>query len=458
MRESRNRWRALVALGADIAFETDRDGRFVMLYPETVLGWQAARLIGTPARRPCWRSRPPEPPVRPAGRQRRCSIPFNGRLAPAASGRVWLRHADGTAACLLLSSEPIADPAGGVRGHRHRHHGAGSPRCAAGLGSAAAGECVAHPGAHARCVAARAVAGPGTRGAGRGRRWPRARRCSCWRHRTRCCLAQQARMPGAANPVSPGPATRAGPGARTWARHFPRWANAPAVAGWFTLAWHGTVASARCCWKPPPMCPTSAAVEPDRSRNPDCRCCCARKSDRFGATAVLALWREAPGLERRRDRSRPGSPAGHPANDRGRSRSSARSARQSRCRPAHRPAQPARLRDRSCARRFDRLDRDGLYGTLLVVGLDGLRRLNAEGGRLRRATPPWSPPAAALNNGVRPTDVTARLSGDLFALWLDGADHFAAAERAEVLARSGVLLAARNDGARAGKGPERNRA
>ena len=39
---------------------------------------------------------------------------------------------------------------------------------------------------------------------------------------------------------------------------------------------------------------------------------------------------------------------------------------------------------------------------------------------------------------MRPTDLVARLGGDIFAIWLDGADQFAAAERAEALARSGV--------------------
>jgi diguanylate cyclase (GGDEF)-like protein len=38
---------------------------------------------------------------------------------------------------------------------------------------------------------------------------------------------------------------------------------------------------------------------------------------------------------------------------------------------------------------------------------------------------------------VRPTDLVGRLGGDTFAVWLSGADHMTAAERAEAL-RLGV--------------------
>ena len=47
--ESRERWRALVSLGADLGFETDAEGRFSILAPRTVLGWPVEHLIGTPA-------------------------------------------------------------------------------------------------------------------------------------------------------------------------------------------------------------------------------------------------------------------------------------------------------------------------------------------------------------------------------------------------------------------------
>ena len=46
--ESRQRWQNLVGLAADLAFETDAEGRFVFVIPDTVLGWLAGSLIGQP--------------------------------------------------------------------------------------------------------------------------------------------------------------------------------------------------------------------------------------------------------------------------------------------------------------------------------------------------------------------------------------------------------------------------
>ena len=48
--ESRQRWQHLVNLAADLAFETDADGRFVLIMPDTALGWPAGSLIGQPSR------------------------------------------------------------------------------------------------------------------------------------------------------------------------------------------------------------------------------------------------------------------------------------------------------------------------------------------------------------------------------------------------------------------------
>jgi len=47
--ESRQRWRELVHLTADLAFETDAQGRFVFVAPDTAVGWSAALLVGQPA-------------------------------------------------------------------------------------------------------------------------------------------------------------------------------------------------------------------------------------------------------------------------------------------------------------------------------------------------------------------------------------------------------------------------
>ncbi len=83
-------------------------------------------------------------------------------------------------------------------------------------------------------------------------------------------------------------------------------------------------------------------------------------------------------------------------------------------------------------RHLARLDRDGLPGTLMLAEVDNLESvsllLGADGGDqvLRRA-------AMLLRSAVRPTDLVGRTGDAEFAVWLSGADHMTAAERAEDL-------------------------
>jgi diguanylate cyclase (GGDEF)-like protein len=83
-------------------------------------------------------------------------------------------------------------------------------------------------------------------------------------------------------------------------------------------------------------------------------------------------------------------------------------------------------------RRAARQERDNQPGTLVFADLDNFKpvndRLGHEAGDevLRRT-------ADLLRKTFRPTDLIARLGGDEFAIWLDGADHMTAAERAEFL-------------------------
>jgi diguanylate cyclase (GGDEF)-like protein len=83
-------------------------------------------------------------------------------------------------------------------------------------------------------------------------------------------------------------------------------------------------------------------------------------------------------------------------------------------------------------RHIDRLDQDIQVGTLLLVDIDDLRRVNLTLGRgqgdrvlVRMAT--------QLRAMVRPSDLVARVGADEFAIWQDGMDHLTAAERAEML-------------------------
>lgn len=83
-------------------------------------------------------------------------------------------------------------------------------------------------------------------------------------------------------------------------------------------------------------------------------------------------------------------------------------------------------------RRIERLERDGTIGTLSVVDIDDLKRLNDQLGRAT-ADKVLVRLASQLRAVVRPSDLVARIGEGEFALWQDGMDHMTAAERAEAL-------------------------
>lgn len=90
-------------------------------------------------------------------------------------------------------------------------------------------------------------------------------------------------------------------------------------------------------------------------------------------------------------------------------------------------------------RRFDRLDRNAEHATVMSIDLDDFGAINARYGQecgdasLRHV-------GAVLRDAVRPTDLVARVGSDEFAILLDGADGFAAAERAEAMCRAGAPI------------------
>ena len=83
-------------------------------------------------------------------------------------------------------------------------------------------------------------------------------------------------------------------------------------------------------------------------------------------------------------------------------------------------------------RHIDRLDVDGLTGTLCLIDIDDLRRVNALAGR-EEGDRVLVRLANQLRSIVRPSDLVARVGADEFALWQDGMDHLTAAERADAL-------------------------
>ncbi|MDF7674425.1 GGDEF domain-containing protein [Acetobacteraceae bacterium ESL0709] len=90
-------------------------------------------------------------------------------------------------------------------------------------------------------------------------------------------------------------------------------------------------------------------------------------------------------------------------------------------------------------RRIPRLDRDGLAGTLILVQVNGMSDLTLSyGPEMEERT--LNHCVAVIQHAIRPTDSVGRIGGPLFVLWLDGADRYAAAERAETMTKQGVML------------------
>ena len=91
-------------------------------------------------------------------------------------------------------------------------------------------------------------------------------------------------------------------------------------------------------------------------------------------------------------------------------------------------------------RRLDRLERDRIAGSMMYVDLDGFAKFNERQGHELGDTE-LRGVAAMMRGATRPGDLIARIGGDQFAVWLDGMDQLAAAERAERVCRQapGVL-------------------
>jgi diguanylate cyclase (GGDEF)-like protein/PAS domain S-box-containing protein len=104
--ESRRRWRHLVSLAADLAFETDAAGRIVFALPDSPLGWPPGSLTGQPA------------DLLLAEEAANDGFnPFHV-TAEVRHRRCWLRRHDGTLAMMAVSASPIRDAAGTILGTR----------------------------------------------------------------------------------------------------------------------------------------------------------------------------------------------------------------------------------------------------------------------------------------------------------------------------------------------------
>ena len=104
---SRQLFKDLVTCSADFAWETDKNGNFKFVSERGVLGYSAHKLNGNPPRNLLHHKHDKSLP-----------FPFDSEV-PLEDAEVWLRHADGTAACLVISSVPVHSETGewlGARG------------------------------------------------------------------------------------------------------------------------------------------------------------------------------------------------------------------------------------------------------------------------------------------------------------------------------------------------------
>lgn len=389
--DSRGRWREFGLLAADLLFETDLEGRITFLAPEIVLGWPAAGLLGTAADALL---------VEPASGG--AALDRFRFAAPARGRRVWLSDASGEAVCLAVSSQPMLDEAGERVGTR--------------------GVAVDVTAQERRDLATAAA----------------LRRADVLDH----TLDQMRQELTAPRMIEAGlRAVMRAVGARGAAlldlTDAPL--DEPPALPWPVLHQVGD--------DPLPVLADALALLEDQDgavaaeRTPQgCAVLACPTCTRFGDRAGLVVWRDAGGaVWDADDRTLAASVAGLVRvmlEHEGIQREMALQARTD--------SLTGLLNRRAfmedAGRRIDRLEREELPGTLMVLDLDRLRALNDRSGHAA-GDAALSIAAGLLRRIFRPTDLIARLGGDDFAVWLDGSDELTAAERAEGL-RTGYPHAA----------------
>jgi diguanylate cyclase (GGDEF)-like protein len=380
--ESRHRWQHFVGLAADLAFETDAAGRFVFMMPEAVLGWPSGSLIGEPSDGLVADDVADTlfNPFRPAMEVRR--------------RRAWIRRFDGGLALMTISTVPLRDEHGVI------------------VGARGVGIDMTDDDSQTALIAGR------------------LRRAELLGH----ILARVGQEAGADAMMD----------AALWALIRALGAEGAAVIGRQTEALpieilheSGPGASA--------VLPTAAEL----LANETCESCHAVTLDgqfllavacrtRFGPNAGLAIWRNAM--------SRPWD-----QDDKLLAESSVTLVRmildyeavaREMVHKATTDPLTGLLNRRAfldeVQRHVTRLDRGNTAGSLMFVDLDAFKAVNdrlghAEGDKVLVKL------ADLLRRLVRPGDLVGRLGGDEFAVWLGGADHLTAAERADSLCKAAPI-------------------
>jgi diguanylate cyclase (GGDEF)-like protein/PAS domain S-box-containing protein len=108
--DSRQRYKDLVEISSDFAWETGVDGSFVFVSPQGALGWRAEELVG----------RNPRDFLADGGTAEQddaIRLPFQADR-PVQAAELWFRRADGAPACVVATAAPLYDEGGAWRGAR----------------------------------------------------------------------------------------------------------------------------------------------------------------------------------------------------------------------------------------------------------------------------------------------------------------------------------------------------
>ena len=419
--DSRQRWRDLVNMAADLAFETDEQGRFSFVMPDPAIGWSATALLGQPAELLLADA------TESGGVNPFCVV------QPVRRRRIWLKRPDGSLACVAFAAAPLLDGKGrqiGVRGlgidvteqesadsqmaamlRRSEmldhvlsvmHAEVATPNMARvaldtltnALGAEGAAVISLDEITGAPAVTHQTGTPPtGTSPIG----LPQARPPQTGTDRTGTPRT------GPAGPTVTAAGTQQADTATT---------KVLATAGELLLAGSDS--------------PVQGTTDDGR---PVLVCPC---NTRIGATAGLVLWR-GPGAR------------GWDLDDRLLAGAATLIVRvvleqdelQREIGQQARTDSLTGLFNRRAfleelPRHLDRLEREDECGTLMYVDLDNFKPVNDQLGH-HVGDQVLALAAHMLRNLVRPTDLVARLGGDEFAIWMNGADHMTAAERAEHL-------------------------
>ena len=384
--ESRQRWQDMVLLSQDLAFETDAQGRFTFIAPETAFGWPAATLLGQPAA---------------LFLVERNQVPLIDPFRPLSAvrqRRAWLRRPDGTIACFVFAAGPLLDDRNRIVGAR--------------------GVAVDITEQEARDTVQTAT----------------LRRAEVLDHilwRIRQEVQAPRMMQAALDSIITAIGLEGaavidlmGDGVLPTILHQSGAGLAYVLHEALCLLERSTPQSGQ-------------ADRPSRSGSTDGRqllaCSCAT---RYGSDTGLILWRSPGGRPLNEEEEMLSSSCvglvrvilEHDSLQR-------EMARQARTDPLTGLLNRRAFLD-DMGRRLERLERDNQPGTLMFIDLDNFKALNDLLGH-DSGDEALCLTAALLRGTVRAQDLVARLGGDEFALWLDQTDEFSAAERAEILRQDG---------------------